>query len=274
MTGLNKLYIGTNTKMFKTSSQAVEHIKTLIELTDDIKDELNLFVLPSYTTLPAAVDAARYSKLRVGAQNMGYEKEGQFTGEISPLMLKELGIDLTMVGHSERRHTFHETDYDERRKVACALKNGISALLCIGETMEQKEYGISVESLRKQLKIGLKDVSLDQVKDILVAYEPVWAIGVNGIPSDERYADDMHKVIKDTLAELFGEAGRGVPVLYGGSVNNENAVKLISKPHIDGLFIGRSAWDAVNFNSIIRSVLPIFNEKRRLYLGNNANAFA
>lgn len=250
----DKLFFGTNTKMFKTPSEAAEHISRLRELTGDIsREDMELFVIPSYTSLHLAVPAAG-EDIIIGAQNMGWEERGQYTGEISPLMLQELGVKLVMIGHSERRHVLHETDFEEEKKVRCAVEHGFRTLLCIGETMEQKNYGLSREVLSAQLKIGLHSVTAEQAKEHLwVAYEPVWAIGVNGVPADEGYANEMHREIKLCLAELFGEEIAGqIPVLYGGSVNKDNAVKLICQPDIDGLFIGRSAWDTENFNSIIR----------------------
>ena len=261
----DKLYIGTNTKMFKTASETVDFLKNLYRLTSDIsRNDMELFVIPSYTSLDKARGTVSSSQIKLGAQNISWEERGQFTGEISPLMLKETGIDMVMIGHSERRHIFGEKDAEENLKVLTALKHGFTALLCIGETEEQKESGISDEVLRSQIKYGLKNVSPDMIKAVWLAYEPVWAIGVNGKPATAEYADEKHKVIKDCLIELFGEkTGSNIPVLYGGSVNNNNSVELITKGNIDGLFIGRSAWDAENFNSIIRSVLPLFAERKR-----------
>lgn len=258
-----KLYVGTNTKMFKTPSEAEQHIKRLLELTRDIpENEIHRFIIPSYTSLHIAKPAGE-NIIQIGAQNMGWEERGQFTGEISPLMLQELGIDLVMIGHSERRHILHETDFEEEKKVACALAHGFTTLLCIGETAAQKEYGISKEALAEQLKIGLHQVTREQAESKLwIAYEPVWAIGVNGVPANPDYVEEIHSHIKKVLVELFGEeVSENIPVLYGGSVNNENATKLIIKPSVDGLFIGRSAWDADNFNKIIRDVMPLFKEK-------------
>lgn len=252
-----KLYMGTNTKMFKTLSETTAFLRELHALTADISREaLELFVIPSFTTLESARKCVPAESIRLGAQNMGWEERGQFTGEISPLMLDEIGIRLAEIGHSERRHVLHETDEEENRKVLCALNHGFTALLCIGETGEQKGYGISDEVLRTQLKIGLHGVTPEQTKRLWVAYEPVWAIGVAGVPASKEYAAEKHRVIRQTLAELFGaETAAEIPLLYGGSVNAENAVPLSLQSDIDGLFIGRSAWDAANFNRIIRSVM-------------------
>ena len=254
---MKKLYMGTNTKMFKTLSETTAFLQELHALTNDISREaLELFVIPSFTTLERARSCVPAESIRLGAQNMGWEDRGQFTGEISPLMLDEIGIRLVEIGHSERRHVLHETDEEENRKVLCALRHGFTALLCIGETGEQKDYGISDEVLRMQLKIGLHGVTSEQTKRLWIAYEPVWAIGIAGVPASKEYAAEKHHVIRETLVHLFGkEAAAGIPLLYGGSVNTENAVPLSKQPEIDGLFVGRSAWDAKNFNRMIRSVM-------------------
>jgi triosephosphate isomerase len=248
-----KLYFGSNLKMYKNIRQTVEYLKRLEQMTADLsREKIELFIIPSYTTLERAVQSIHSEKIRIGAQNMCWEDQGQFTGEISPVMLGELNIDLVMIGHSERRHIFKETDFEENRKVLAALRHGMTALLCIGETGEQKEYRISAETLREQLKIGLQDVDTSMCEKIWVAYEPVWSIGVHGTPASPEYAETMHRVIKDTLVEIFGEAGKQIPALYGGSVNPDNASKLIVQPHIDGLFVGRAAWDADRFDRLIR----------------------
>lgn len=264
MARLDKLYLGTNTKMYKTITDTVTFLTELKNLTADIdRDKLELFVIPSYTSLETAKRSLPGGEIKLGAQNMCWAEEGQYTGEISPLMLKEIGIDIIEIGHSERRHILGETDEEEKKKVTAAILHGFTPLLCIGETLEQKNYGISNEILSIQLKIGLSQLSREQASRLWIAYEPVWAIGVNGIPADEGYADEKHAFIKQTLVSMFGEEiGNDIPVLYGGSVNNNNAELLIRKPNIDGLFIGRSAWDAKNFNSIIRSVLPLFYNKK------------
>ena len=186
---------------------------------------------------------------------MCWEDQGQFTGEISPVMLKELGIDLVMIGHSERRHVFGETDIQENRKVQACLRHGMNVLLCVGETEEEKKYGISAEILRKQLIVGFHGVTEDDAKNIRVAYEPVWSIGVHGTPASADYAEAMHRVLKQCLREIFGNASEQIPVLYGGSVNADNAGQLIVQKSIDGLFVGRAAWQADQFNNLIRDAM-------------------
>lgn len=260
---MKKLYIGTNTKMYKTISQSLIHIAETGHLVSSIpKDLLELFIIPPFTALESARKVADTHGILLGAQNMSWEDEGQFTGEISPVMLKEVGVRVIEIGHSERRHILGETDEMENRKVRSALRHGLTPLLCIGETHPQKKLGISDETLRIQIKTGLNNVSGEEAHKLWIAYEPVWAIGVNGIPASKEYAGEKHGVIRQTLSELYGkEIAAAIPLLYGGSVNNKNAAELIRVRDIDGLFIGRSAWDAENFNAIIRDVLPIFQQK-------------
>ncbi|MFA9380027.1 MAG: triose-phosphate isomerase [Acetanaerobacterium sp.] len=258
----HKLYIGTNTKMYKGISETCAYLSALGELTADIdRNECEIFVIPSFTTLESAYRQAQKAQVRLGGQNMGWEAAGQYTGEISPLMLREVGVEIVQIGHSERRQVFYEDDEMENRKVLCALQHGFTALLCIGETEKQKNFSLSGEVLRTQLKVGLQGVEPQDICRLWIAYEPVWAIGVNGKPAGKEYASQMHLLIRKTLEELFGrQAAKQIPILYGGSVNRQNADDLICMPDIDGLFIGRSAWDAEPFSEIIHHVLPHFQK--------------
>jgi triosephosphate isomerase len=243
--------------MYKTIGDTMSYLQRLHELTADLANSpLRLFVIPSYTSLDRAGIYLKGSHILLGAQNMCWEKEGQFTGEISPVMLKETGVSVVEIGHSERRHIFAETDEQEEKKVKAAIACGFTALLCIGETKREKEYGISDEILSVQLKKALYGLKPEDARKVQVAYEPVWAIGVNGVPAAADYVLMRHRAIRSVLCALFGnKAGNGVPLLYGGSVNKDNAVELTKLPDVDGLFIGRSAWDAEAFNNIIRQVM-------------------
>lgn len=258
-----KLYMGTNTKMTKTTTQTVEFLQGLYDATKDIsREQFELFVIPSFTTLARACASIPANTIRIGAQNIGWAESGQFTGEISPLMLKELGVEIAMIGHSERRHVLMESDEMENKRVLCTLRNSLIPLLCIGETKEEKEQGRSDDVLRQQLRIGLQGVNPEQARCLRVAYEPVWAIGEGGTPASKEYASEKHGVIRSVLAELLGNAvAEEIPLLYGGSVNPGNAEELIAMDDIDGLFIGRSAWQADAFNRIIRSVIPVWERK-------------
>lgn len=244
--------------MFQTGAEAEEYIRRMDHLIEDIRDRLEFFFIPSFTSLDRVVRAVG-SRIRIGAQNMAWEDRGQYTGEVSPLMLEELGVRFVLIGHSERRHVFRETDADEARKIRCAADHSFTSLLCVGETAEQKDRGNGVNSVREQILRCTELLEPDEVQGRLwIGYEPVWAIGVSGTPAPASYAEEMHAAIREILEERFGACGKDVPVLYGGSVNQGNAVDIISRRGVDGLFIGRSAWDPDRFNGIIRSVLPVF----------------
>ena len=261
MTG--KLYVGTNTKMFQTGSEAEAYIRKMDELIDDIRDRLEFFFIPSFTSLERVVSAVG-QRIKVGAQNMAWEERGQFTGEVSPLMLEEIGVRFVLIGHSERRHVFGETDGMEAAKVRLAADHGFTSLLCIGETAEQKDSGRAVPTVLEQLKTAAGVLDPEEAAGKLwIGYEPVWAIGTSGVPASPSYAEDMHGVIKSGLRELFGDKGADIPVLYGGSVNPSNAPQIIACDGVDGLFIGRSAWDPDRFNGIIREALPIYEARTK-----------
>lgn len=258
---MKKLYFGSNLKMYKNIQETLDYLTRLQELTKDLdRQEISLFIIPSYTSLDRASQQIDQNLIMLGGQNMCWEEQGQFTGEISPLMLQELGLKIVELGHSERRHVFGETNEMMEKKVKAAISHGFTALLCIGETGEEKDFGLSDEVLRTQLKVGFAGLKPEDAKNIWVAYEPVWAIGVNGKPASVEYAQEKHHVIRQALVELFGEAGREIPVLYGGSVNPGNANGLIVQPDIDGLFVGRSAWDADKFDVLIRDAIKTYKD--------------
>lgn len=255
---MKRVLLGTNWKMHKTAEEAVNYTKELKELSRDFEG-FEIFIIPPYTDLWEVKKIVKDSSILLGAQNMHWEDEGAYTGEISPKMLKEIGINIIELGHSERRQYYNETDFTVNKKVLAALNYGMIPLICVGERLEDKEYGISKEVLARQVKLALKDVTEDQVPKIWIAYEPVWAIGEQGIPAKPDYIGEIHTHIRNVLIELYGEkSAKLIPILYGGSVNIDNSVPFIQQPNVDGLFIGRSAWDAKSFRDImvkIRGVL-------------------
>lgn len=258
------LLMGSNLKMYKTAGQTKEYLAALQELTADIpRTELQLFIIPSFTSLPAAVEQVDQDLIRIGAQNVFWEDQGAWTGEISPLMLKDLGVGLVELGHSERREHFGDTDLTVQRKVQAVLRHGMHALICVGETAQEKELGVGTERLRAQVKIALHGVPEGALDQIWIAYEPVWAIGEKGVPAEAPYANEMHGVIRQVLKELYPNRGADVPILYGGSVNLDNAESFAAQPEVDGLFVGRSAWEAARFNEMIRRTLKVWKEARR-----------
>ena len=251
----NRLYLGTNTKMYKTIAETNSFLTQLRQLTEDLADSpLTLFVIPSFTSLESANRITSGSHIRLGAQNMCWEDQGQFTGEISPVMLKEVGVSVVEIGHSERRHVFRENDFDQEKKTAKAAQSGFTPLLCIGETLTQREYGLSGETLSTQLKVGLHSVTAEQAEHLWIAYEPVWAIGTGQTASDEDIRM-VHTLVRELLSSLLGSNGIGIQILYGGSVKPDNAKAILSLDNVDGLLVGGASLQAQSFADIVRADL-------------------
>ncbi|MFG6150321.1 triose-phosphate isomerase [Halobacillus sp. B23F22_1] len=254
---MNKIWIGTNWKMTKSTEEGLTYIENLIPISEQLSSRIELFVIPSFTSLIPLQDSLAQTRIHLGAQNMHWENEGAYTGEISPKMLQEIGIDIVELGHSERRQYYNENDQDINKKVHAALNSGFSPLVCIGENIEQKNFAISRETLAMQLKTCLKGISKDQAEKVLVAYEPVWAIGEKGVPADPAYVSYIHHFIREVLEEMFEESSFNIPLLFGGSVNQSNFLDYIHSPHVNGLFIGRAAWTTQSFENI----LTVLNEQ-------------
>jgi L-erythrulose 1-phosphate isomerase len=249
---------GTNWKMNKTSGEAAEYAATLRELLVqmDCPSSVQVFIVPPYTSIAAAREASE-GKFWIGAQNMHWDESGPYTGEISAAMLSELGVDLVQLGHAERRAMFNETDLLINRKVHAALRAGFRPLVCIGETLMDREFKVERETCVRQLRIALKDVPVPAAGRIIIAYEPAWAIGEGSIAADGLYIRAMNELFRSVLEDLFGsDSAERIPVLYGGSVNPCEAAGVLTTSGVDGLFVGRAALDPVAFASLIRSCLP------------------
>lgn len=246
---MRHFWVGTSWKMNKTLVQA-EAFATALARADAGRDErIQRFVIPPFTAVRQVKQILAETSVKVGAQNMHWDDDGAWTGEISPVMLKDCHLDLVELGHSERREHFGETDRTVGLKTAAAVRHGLTPLICIGETLAEREAGQADAVLKRQVEgaLALLDGEAKQ-KPVLLAYEPVWAIGVNGIPATSDYADARHAMIAEVARAALG---RAVPVLYGGSVNPGNCAELIRQPHIDGLFIGRSAWNVEGYLDIL-----------------------
>lgn len=214
MNRTQRLWIGTNTKMYHGPAETADYITALTTLLPKaLWNHIQLFVIPPFVSLSAAQNATDSYPLLIGAQNMCWAERGQFTGEISPLMLRELKVHLVMIGHSERRHTFRERDEEENKKILSALNHNLLPLLCIGEMAVQRANNVADEVLRMQLKCGLKNVTPEQASNCLIAYEPVWAIGEGAESATPEYAQARHAAIRGCLTELFGETGKNIPLL-------------------------------------------------------------
>lgn len=244
-----RFWIGTSWKMNKTLAEARAFAAALAAADSDRDPRIQRFVIPPFTMVREVKAALADTSVKVGAQNMHWADSGAWTGEVSPVMLTDCGLDLVELGHSERREHFGETDETVGLKVEAAVRHGLTPLICIGETLEDRESGQAADVLARQVHGALARLGPDQHgAPILLAYEPVWAIGENGIPATADYADARQAEIIAVARDMLG---RAVPCLYGGSVNPGNCAELIQCPHIDGLFIGRSAWAVEGYLDIL-----------------------
>jgi triosephosphate isomerase len=250
-------WIGTGWKMNKLRADAVDFASTLKASAVANAALAQTFVLPPFPYIAEVADILKDTRVKVGAQNMHWEVQGAWTGEISAPMVKDCGAKMVELGHSERRTFFNESDETVALKVNTAVKHGLLALVCIGDTRAEYEAGQTAEVLEKQTRAALSHVGKPATGKVILAYEPVWSIGEGGVPADPDFANEQHKRIKAVTA---AEAGAALPVLYGGSVNQKNCCALARQPHIDGLFIGRAAWNAAGFIGIVEAVIANLGE--------------
>ncbi len=241
--------IAGNWKMNKTIEEGVALVngfKAEAENTD-----VEVVVCVPYVMLPAVKEALAGSKVKIGAQNMHWEESGAFTGEISPIMLNELGIDYVVIGHSERREYFAETNETVNKKVKSALAHNLAPIMCCGETLEQREANEHKTLVAAQIKEGVADLSVEDVKKVVIAYEPIWAIGT-GVTATSDQANEMCEMIRDTLAEIYDDAtAEEVRIQYGGSVKPANVTEIMNQPHIDGALVGGASLKADDFTALI-----------------------
>jgi triosephosphate isomerase len=244
--------IAGNFKMFKTAAETVSYVKDLRSLIQDITG-VDVVIAPPFTSLTAASEAATSSAIGVAAQNMHWEREGAFTGEISATMIRESGARYVIVGHSERRTLFGETNDGVNKKTHAALTAGLIPISCIGETLDQRDRNETMAVLDKQIKEGLDRITGEQLSGMVLAYEPVWAIGTgrNATPAQ---AAEAHFHIRQRLKQWFGlEPSEKCRVLYGGSVKPDNIAKLMAEPDVDGALVGGASLDPRSFSAIIRN---------------------
>lgn len=233
---MRKKIVAGNWKMNKTPKEAIALCELLKTSVDTDKVDV-VFCVPAVDLIPVT-EALKGTKIAVGAQNMFYEESGAYTGEISPAMLEELGVKYVVIGHSERREYFAETDETVNKKVKKAIEHGIVPIMCCGETLEQRELGIAVDFIRTQVKAGLHGLSADEVKGVVIAYEPIWAIGTGKTATSEQ-AQEICAAVRAVVGEVYGqETADAVRVQYGGSVNGKNAAELFAMADIDGGLVG------------------------------------
>ncbi len=245
------LLIVGNWKMYKTAQEAEAYVSALTSQLSQISTPVQVMLAVPFTALALASRASQKGKILIGAQNMHDAAEGAFTGEVSARMIKENGARFVILGHSERRHYFHETNAFINRKIKRALQEGLVPLLCIGELEKERESGKTKELLLTQLKEGLDGLTAQEMQKMILAYEPVWAIGTGKTATPE-IADEAHLICRTFLAEKFGKAlADKLPILYGGSVKPEGAKQLLDMPNIDGALIGGASLDVATFLQII-----------------------
>jgi triosephosphate isomerase len=248
---LRKAVIAGNWKMNKTRPEAKALIEELKPLVADAGCDVVICV--PYTNLETALDATRGTNIKVGAENCHWAKSGAFTGEISADMLAEMGVEYVVIGHSERRQYFGETDVTVNKRVRAALDAGLKVILCVGELLEQREQGITEEICGMQTKVALGGVSAEELSRIIIAYEPVWAIGTGKTATADQ-ADEVNGYIRSVVSGLYGKAaGDALTVQYGGSMNAGNAEELLSKEHVDGGLIGGASLKAPDFSVIVKA---------------------
>ncbi len=240
-----------NWKMNKTASEAVEFVTALKERVADANTEVVVGV--PFVCLPGVVAAAKGSNIKVAAQNMHYEEKGAYTGEISGPMLADLGVDYVIIGHSERREYFSETNETVNKKAHAIFKYGMTPIICCGESLEQREQGVTADHIRYQIKVALLGLSAEQVSSLVIAYEPIWAIGTGKTATNEQ-ANEVCAIIRETVKELYNsEVSEAVRIQYGGSVNAKNAAELFAMSDIDGGLVGGASLKLDDFEVITKS---------------------
>lgn len=234
---MRKTIVAGNWKMNKTPSEAVELINTLKPLVACDDDVDVVFCVPAID-ITVAVEAAKGSNIAIGAENMYYEESGAYTGEIAPAMLVDAGVKYVIIGHSERREYFAETDETVNKKVLKAIEHDLTPIICCGETLTQREQGVTIDFVRQQIKIALQGVTADQAKEVVIAYEPIWAIGTGVVATTEQ-AQEVCAAIRACVAEVYDEAtAEAIRIQYGGSVSAASAPELFAQPDIDGGLVG------------------------------------
>ena len=250
---LRKAVIAGNWKMNKTRPEAKELLEAIKPLVADAEGKVEVIACVPYTNLETAVNATAGSNVKVGAENVHFEKSGAFTGEISADMLTEIGVEYVVLGHSERRQYFGETDETVNKRTKAALAAGLKPIVCVGELLWERETNITEEVIARQIKLDLFEISAEDVKKTIIAYEPVWAIGTGKTATADQ-AEEVCSFIRATIAKLYNQAAAdAVTIQYGGSMNDGNADELLSKTNVDGGLIGGASLVAEKFAAIVKA---------------------
>ena len=243
-------FIAGNWKMYKTVADAVKFVKEFRVLVKDLED-VEIVLAPTFTALHASAEAARNSNVGIAAQDLYWEREGAFTGQVSAAMVREAGAEYAIIGHSERRTYFGETDATVNRKTMAAFGNGLTPIVCIGETLDQRERNETFDVLDRQIKQGFERITGDQLAQVVIAYEPVWAIGT-GRNATAAQAAEAHGHIRRRLRQWFGnDAADACHIIYGGSVKPDNIRDLVSQPDVDGALVGGASLEVKSFFDVV-----------------------
>jgi triosephosphate isomerase len=250
---MRKIVIAGNWKMNNDLNGSKDLINKLVDRLKKEKYNCDVIICPPFTSLSQAGDLLKGSSIMLGAQNMHEEESGAFTGEVSASMIKSTGSQYVILGHSERRTIFKESDQLINKKLKAALKGGLNPIFCIGETLEEREKNITNDVLKRQVAVGLEGISESELKNIIIAYEPVWAIGT-GRTATPAQAEDAHNFIRNLIKEKYSKnAAENIIIQYGGSVKPDNSGELLSQPDIDGALVGGACLKADSFIAIIKS---------------------
>jgi triosephosphate isomerase len=257
----SKPFIAGNWKMNGTIAEARELVQSILTASPESPPEAEIVIIPPTTAIGALKDLIGNSSLKLGAQNVFWEDRGAYTGELSPFMLKDAGCEYVIIGHSERRQYFGETDATVNKKIRASLSHELTPIMCIGETLEEREKGKTISTVERQIVEGLTDIGLEEMKKIVLAYEPIWAIGT-GLTATPVQAEEVHRFIRSKLTEMYGnEASSCAIILYGGSVKPENTYSLLIEKDINGALVGGASLKADSFAGIIEEGLRAYKEK-------------
>ena len=256
-----KPFIAGNWKMHKTIPEAVEMVKALKEESPQLTDA-ELVVIPPYTMLSEVKKVIEGSTVQLGAQNIFWEEKGAFTGEVSPPMLKDAGCQYVTIGHSERRQYFGETNETVNKKIKAALAHELTPIMCIGESLQEREKGNTMDKVETQINSGLEGLGKDEIRRIVIAYEPIWAIGT-GVTATPSQAEEVHSFIREKLTEKYGnEIASYAIILYGGSVKPANTYSILKENNINGALVGGASLEADSFIQITKEAIKAYKEKK------------
>jgi triosephosphate isomerase len=249
--GNRRPFISGNWKMFKTCPEAVEAAGTISMIVADVLSDIDVMIAPTFTALAPVADKLEDSPILIGAQNLFWESEGAYTGEISAEMIASAGCECVIIGHSERRQYFNETDESVNKKIKAAISSKLIPVMCIGETESEREEEKTLSVLDKQIKKGLEGLPSEELKSLIIAYEPVWAIGTGKTATSDQ-AQEVHKYIRSLLENIYNADFAGaVRILYGGSVKPNNVAELMEREDIDGALVGGASLDPETFSKIV-----------------------